>query len=375
MVGTLSANICMLRKASSMTQEQLAEALGVTFAAVSKWERSVATPDLSLIVRMADLFGVSLDTLIGFEVKNHSVDAFEKRIRDLRCKKQYEEAIAEAENALLRYPNDFRVVHGSGELYAAAGVERDNESYLHRCITLLERSILLLSQNSDPEINEISIQTVIAQSHILLRQAEKGIEILKKYNVYGVHNALIALAYTGNDITYTNTTGLDMENAVPYMVDAFGDIITAASRTMMAYANYYYKTGDYVSGRDALLWLIQFLESIKRDKQAVAYLDKMIAPCYCECAGLSLLLGETDKVKPYLHHTYETAKRFDANPTYGIRNIKFYIGSGDDTVSYDDLGESAITAVEKQLTLKKYDRSLYEMWTQIVSNSSKEELP
>ena len=35
---SLSQNICKLRKANHLTQEQLAEALGVTFAAISKWE-------------------------------------------------------------------------------------------------------------------------------------------------------------------------------------------------------------------------------------------------------------------------------------------------------------------------------------------------
>ena len=46
---SLSANISKLRKEHAMTQEQLAEALGVTFASVSKWERGVATPELKLI--------------------------------------------------------------------------------------------------------------------------------------------------------------------------------------------------------------------------------------------------------------------------------------------------------------------------------------
>ena len=143
---SLPSNISKLRKEHSMTQEQLAEALGVTFASVSKWERGVATPELNLIAEMADLFGVSLDALVGFEVLNGGVDAIEKRIHDLQRQKKYDEAIIEAEKALLRYPNDFRIVYRSGELYTVAGIELSNEKYLYRCIELLERSILLLSQ-------------------------------------------------------------------------------------------------------------------------------------------------------------------------------------------------------------------------------------
>lgn len=118
---SLSANINKLRKEHSMTQEQLAEALGVTFASVSKWERGAATPELNLIAEMADLFGVSFDALVGFEVQNSSVAALEERIHELQSKKKYEEALTEAEKALLRYPNDFRIVYRSGELYAVVG--------------------------------------------------------------------------------------------------------------------------------------------------------------------------------------------------------------------------------------------------------------
>lgn len=274
---SLPLNLSKLRKEHSMTQEQLAEALGVTFASVSKWERGVATPELNLIAEMADLFGVSLDALVGFEVLNGGADALEKRIHDLRRQKKYDEAVIEAEKALLRYPNDFRIVYRSGELYTVAGIELSNEKYLYRCIELLERSILLLSQNSDPQISEVSIQNEIAQCYIVLGKTQKGIEILKKYNVSGVHNALIAIALTGNDITYTNTPEFGLEDAVPFMVDAFGSIIINTLRTMIAYANYFYKKGDYLSSRDALLWLIDLLESVKIDRNVSCYVDKGLA--------------------------------------------------------------------------------------------------
>jgi len=186
----IADNIRNMRKQQNMRQEQLAEALGVSIGAVSKWERGVATPELNLIAEMADLFGVSLDALVGFEVLNGGPVALEKRIHDLQRQKQYEEAVIEAEKALLRYPNDFRIVYRSGELYTVAGIELSNEKYLYRCIELLERSILLLSQNSDPQISEVSIQNEIAQCYIVLGKTQKGIEILKKYNVSGVSSPL-----------------------------------------------------------------------------------------------------------------------------------------------------------------------------------------
>ena len=55
----------MLRQARGMTQEALAEELGVSPQAVSKWERDQSAPDISLLPELAVCFGVTLDELFG----------------------------------------------------------------------------------------------------------------------------------------------------------------------------------------------------------------------------------------------------------------------------------------------------------------------
>lgn len=62
---SLSENIKKLRLEKNMTQEQLAAKLCVSAQAVSKWERSETYPDGSLLVPLANAFGVSLDSLFG----------------------------------------------------------------------------------------------------------------------------------------------------------------------------------------------------------------------------------------------------------------------------------------------------------------------
>ena len=73
---TLGARICALRKAQCMTQEQLAEKLGVTFQAVSKWENEIACPDVLLLPAIADIFGVSIDELFGRAPAVPAAEAF-----------------------------------------------------------------------------------------------------------------------------------------------------------------------------------------------------------------------------------------------------------------------------------------------------------
>lgn len=60
----IAANISELRLRSGMTQQELAEKLNYTDKAVSKWERGESVPDISVLARVAEIFGVTVDHLI-----------------------------------------------------------------------------------------------------------------------------------------------------------------------------------------------------------------------------------------------------------------------------------------------------------------------
>lgn len=64
-VQTMGKRITALRKEKGMTQEQLAERLGVSAQAVSKWENDVSCPDISVLTELAKTLGVSTDELLG----------------------------------------------------------------------------------------------------------------------------------------------------------------------------------------------------------------------------------------------------------------------------------------------------------------------
>lgn len=66
----ISEKIINLRKGRGWSQEQLAEQLGISRQSVSKWESGMAVPDLDRIIKMSDLFGVSVDYLVKDEVTN-----------------------------------------------------------------------------------------------------------------------------------------------------------------------------------------------------------------------------------------------------------------------------------------------------------------
>lgn len=72
---TLGQRIAHYRKQAGLTQEELAEKCSVTPQAVSKWENGLSAPDISLLVPLAELFGISADELLGREErKTEAVD-------------------------------------------------------------------------------------------------------------------------------------------------------------------------------------------------------------------------------------------------------------------------------------------------------------
>ncbi len=68
-----------------MTQEQLAEKLGVTNQSVSKWENDINAPDISILIMLADLYDTTVDSLLGRE-KQPIVSTTTKNIDNLILK-------------------------------------------------------------------------------------------------------------------------------------------------------------------------------------------------------------------------------------------------------------------------------------------------
>lgn len=66
-MASIGTRIMELRRKRSITQDQLAETMGVSSQAVSKWENDISCPDITLLPKLADYFSVSIDTLLRGE--------------------------------------------------------------------------------------------------------------------------------------------------------------------------------------------------------------------------------------------------------------------------------------------------------------------
>ena len=83
MEETLGKRIALKRKALGLTQDTLAEQLGITAQAVSKWENDQSCPDITMLPRLAAIFGCSTDELLGIVPKQPDpMDAAPKALSD-----------------------------------------------------------------------------------------------------------------------------------------------------------------------------------------------------------------------------------------------------------------------------------------------------
>lgn len=123
----IGENIKRLRKAKSVTQEQIAEVLGISVTAVSKWERNETYPDITLLFPLAHYFGVTLDELMGYDEERIQAEIDETltyyRSLWLTEPEKAREVIVKAYGD---YPNDYLVMHYY--MWNLAGDMADNDT-------------------------------------------------------------------------------------------------------------------------------------------------------------------------------------------------------------------------------------------------------
>ena len=330
----LADNIRAFRKARSLTQEQLAEALGVTVGAVYKWEARLSTPDINLIIELADLFDTSVDVLLGYEVKSNKQAATVARLKEYLHSKD-KSGLDEAEKALLRYPNDFDVVHQSADLYYLFGLMTRDKTLLLRSIELLNRSILLLGQNTNPEISELSIYSDIAGAYSSLGDEEKALEILKKNNPCGINNDVIGLSLAG----ICNRP----DEAMGYLSVALVDILASLFRVVSGYMNVYFKKNEFSSGESILRVALDLFSDLK-ESEKVSFLDKLCADFYVCLAFAQHRQGKYEEARQSLYAAKRQAEYFDREPDYAVDSIRFVRTARRHTV-FDDLGATATESI------------------------------
>jgi len=102
---TINTNLKKLRQEKGNTQEDLAEYIGISFQAISKWERGEAFPDITLLPKIAAYYNVSVDDLLGVgKIRQR------EQIEEYRKRAEKENALKVWQEAIQGFPNDLIVI-------------------------------------------------------------------------------------------------------------------------------------------------------------------------------------------------------------------------------------------------------------------------
>ena len=335
----LSENIRAFRKQRSLTQEQLAEVLGVTTGAVHKWEAALSVPELPVIVAMADFFDCSVDALLGFELKDNRLRATEARIWHYHSEKN-RDGLAEVEKALKRYPNAFTIAYAGAMLYHGIGFEARDKALLRRALELYEKARQLLPQNRDTSISEQTLCGAISQVYFALGEKEKAIEMAKAHNAGNLYSAMIG-----------EVLAVEMnlpDEALRYLSSGLMTTFNGIIYTTMGYAAVCRAHRDVENGMAVLRWGMLSLRAPKATGRP-DFIDKLCAHFHTWLAYFQLAAKDADAARDSLSRAVALARAFDAAPDYSCRNIRCVVEWHRSDAQYDILGTTAMAAVENAL--------------------------
>ena len=348
----LAENIRMYRKQLSLTREQFAETLGVTAGAVYKWEAGLSVPELDLIMEMADFFEVSVDALLGYQMKDNRMDAVVRRLRTASRGRDYD-ALAEAEKAIRIYPNSFDVVYAAAYLYYTFGAGTRKEPWLRRAVELLDSARLLAGQCTDSRMNESYLCGMMAEMHEMLGETDRALALLKAHNPGAIFDDRIGIMLLSH--------GGDPEEANDFLEDGLLRTIGSLIQTVIGYAMLFEAKNDNASGMEMMRWIIPTLEGLKKTDEP-DFLVKMIAVFNAFRAVFQYRSGDRKGAEESLGEAKRLAAAFDAAPNYAANQVK-YVRESETTNTHDLLGETAMDAADHVLRGK--DPELRALWREV----------
>ena len=353
---TLSQNIRKLRKDRKMTQEQLAEVLSVTVGAVYKWESGLSVPELTLIVKMADFFDVSVDVLLGHRMKDNSVQSICERLNEY-SRTLDPVALSEVEKALGRYPHSFKIVLDCATVYMVFGTGNHDRTQLERALELLKQSRVLLPQNNDPRIGDVTICGAMATVLFLLGKTDECLDLLKKNNAGGLFNDHIGMTLAA--------FAKRSEEASGYLADALTDGVSTLLTTVIGYVFVFRSREDWKSALDILEWGMRILEGLMTDRKAGA-LIKTHAQMFALLSYVQEKAGKVEESEHSLREAFRLAAGFDSTPDYSLSEMRF-ADNTERMLVFDIFGASAKDGIDGIIGLLG-DKAFAARWKRMTEN-------
>lgn len=153
----LKEKLRSLRQQKNVTQEALANHLGITPQSVGKWERGEGFPDITLLPKIAFYFDVTVDELLCVDQVrvDETIVEYQRQAGDCLLHGDVDQFLAIWEKAYAEFPNDLRVMHG---LMSAINIRGERPCPLDKAQRIFELGEKILDRSTDADQREGAIQ-------------------------------------------------------------------------------------------------------------------------------------------------------------------------------------------------------------------------
>ena len=342
----LSENIKKYRKDMSLTQEALAEVLGVTVGAVSKWENGNNVPDVLMMMEIANLFNISVDELLGFSLSSKKIEDMCNEIETLVINHSFDEAILKAKDVMMRYPHTFKVLYTCGDLYYYKFLESNKKADSMEGIRLFEEALNYITQSSEQEMKEYAIKTKMAYLYRKI-DPEKAIDLLQKtnYDEWRCNEIGMVLLDMGK---------IDeaLENFSISLLKSFTEHITTVNNMTEALLEKG-KTKDLETAQDLVETELKIVDDFCiTGKVNVTY--KLKALLYTLMVFIQAYMNNEDKMEEYMNKAYELAAAFDKSDIKKdyFSGFKYVYFNKEDVKVFDASGTNAADSIKIMIDKK-----------------------
>lgn len=268
----LNENIKTFRKEKNLRQEQLAEAMGVSTASVSKWETGQCAPELSVLMELADFFQVSIDTLMGHDVDPQRMDFLIQAMEQAVNNRDEDGAVALCQRILRNYPNDAHAVKACADCYYRLFVFFNKVCYMHLCIQQTQR-LTILNQD-EPERDRLTRIRDLANHYALIDQWERAREYYEQSNVCQCNRANIALCLLRQK---------QYPDAVTMLSEELTNSIFSIFQAVNSLSEGWQALGQHEKAIQALSWVAQMMDTIHYKPTIRILVQIELAAIYQNC--------------------------------------------------------------------------------------------
>jgi len=285
---SIGLTIKKLRRERDMTQEQLAELLGITANAVSQWECDRTAPDIAQLPMLSNIFRVSADVLLGIDVHtmDTQIEEINNQVRELFCTGHRQEGIALCREGLKKFPDAYILME---ELAFNLSYSKDR-AVQEESIALFER---ILAGTTDDSAKNHAIGN-LCHLYMAVGNPERAKELAETipvpdYTKAQCHRMTLRGAEWADDMRHQVAIDFDnfiwdLRNLSRYSRGE-SPIFTDAERLVLwqkviAFVDVFYENGDYAFDEqlliDAHFWCAKLYIRMGNTETALNELESMV---------------------------------------------------------------------------------------------------